>query len=573
MHEKSMAEEKPDALASRLILTRLPMVFSVLVFGFGLAAGILLAFSSNGLQDSAGLIVSVFLVLIGCTLILGAAVFLFRKPLWRRVFGVAESHLEQFAVPLARVAQFAAERDPTGAVKAAGELVQLGLARYAWLSTRRWVLASLTGLIAAMAALSGTALLFRQNQLIEVQSQLLSEQNVRIGEQTELLSEQNVRIVEQTVLLEQQVELAEAARNAELAVEITNIAAALGEAADRALSGEDFRTVNVLDPETDLSRALILRITSISRALKPYRFLDTGARAGDPSDRMRVAMQRRRHDLPTAYARMATYNGWSDPDGQTHLIDRPTSPERGQLLSVLVTGGVRNLETFGISGLDLSYAHLPSVDLGVFTAQLVNLAVADFTGGYLSDIDFGGATLENARFVRGNLLRCDFSVLDSGRVRTPIRAGDAPFPTLASGADFSDAYIGDSSFSGAWLLAANFDGALVVATSFAGAELGPATFQGAVLVGVDFTGAGLKSTDLDGAIVFGDDALDRIAAQAQPDSFVRDRWVAEPIPLDQVMQIPLVYNKLEREFLEAAGPSWRLRRVKPFEDTPPPEGQ
>lgn len=250
-----MAEEDPDPISSRLVLTRLPMVFSVLVFGFGLAAGILLAFSGEGLHDSAGLIVSVFLVLIGCTLILGAVVFAFRKPLWRRVFGMAESHLEQFAVPLARVAQYAAERDPTSAVRAVSELAQLGLARYAWLSTRRWVLASLTGLIAAMAALSGTALLFRQNQLIEVQSQLLADQNLRI--------------VEQTVLLEQQVELAEAARNAELAVEITTIAAALGEAADRALGGEGFRTVNVLDPETDLSRALILRITSISRALKP----------------------------------------------------------------------------------------------------------------------------------------------------------------------------------------------------------------------------------------------------------------------------------------------------------------
>lgn len=284
-------------------------------------------------------------------------------------------------------------------------------------------------------------------------------------------------------------------------------------------------------------------------------------------------MQRRRHDLPTAYARMAAYNGWTDPDGQTHLIDRPASPERGQLLSVLVTGGVRNLETFSISGLDLSYAHLPSVDLGVFTAQLINLALADFTSGYLSDIDFGGATLENARFVRASLRRCDFSVLDGTRARPPIRAADAPFATLASGADFSGAHIDDSSFAGAWLLAASFDGALVVSTSFSGAELGSATVRGAVLVGVDFTGAGLKSTDFDGAIMFGDDALERIAAQAGPGSFIRDRWIAEPITIAQVMKIPLVYNKLERAFVESAGPAWRLRRVKPFEDIAPTDGQ
>ena len=88
-----MPDDISETSAPRLILTRLPMVFSVLVFGFGLAAGFLLAFSGYGLQDSAALIVSVFLVLIGCTLILGAVVFLFRKPLWRRVFGVAESHM------------------------------------------------------------------------------------------------------------------------------------------------------------------------------------------------------------------------------------------------------------------------------------------------------------------------------------------------------------------------------------------------------------------------------------------------------------------------------------------------
>lgn len=150
------------------MMRRLPILFGILVFGFGLAAGFLLAFSSFGLEDSAALLVSVFLALIMGLVVIGAVLLVFRKPLMRRVFGMAESHLEHFAEPLSRIAEGAAARDPTGATAAARELLQRAFARFAWISTRRWIMASLTGLIAAMAALAGTALLFKQNQLLEV---------------------------------------------------------------------------------------------------------------------------------------------------------------------------------------------------------------------------------------------------------------------------------------------------------------------------------------------------------------------------------------------------------------------
>lgn len=534
-----------------------PLAFGALLFAFGLAAGFILAFSGYAVfSDSASFVVTLFLAALFVVALVGVLVFLLRGPLMQRLFGLASAQLELFAAPLAKVAERAIERDPHGATDAARDLVRLALARYAWLSTRRWIVASLTALIAAMAALAGTALLFKQNELLAVQS--------------ELLAQQNARIADQTVLLNQDVELAEAQRNAALAVEITQIAGALGAVAEAVHGRTGPQTANALDPETDLDRALVLRITSISRALKPYRFLEPGVRPGDPADRFRVAMQRRRADLPQTYARMAAYYGWAEPDGQTRLIDRPASPERGQLLNVLVTGGVRNLETFNLAGLDLSHAHLPAIDLGVFSAQLARLAFADFSGAYLTDADFGGASLENARFARASLRRCDFSVLEAGRVRPPIRAEDAPFRTFASGADFSGAYLEDISFAGAWLLAANFDGALAVGASFAGAELGTATLRGAVLARADFAGAGLKSTDFDGAILFGGDPVAALAAAAAPGSFVADRWAADPVALDEVMAIALVFNNVERATLEAAGAPWRLRRVKPFEEAPEP---
>ena len=155
-----------------------PVAFGALLFGFGLAAGVLLAFSGFGLlQDSAGMIITVFLSSIFVLTLVGAILMLFRRPLLRRVFGVADTQLQRFADPLAEVAEGAVARDPLRATGAARDLVRLTLARYAWLSTRRWIVASLTGLIAAMAALAGTALLFKQNELLAVQMGLMQDQN------------------------------------------------------------------------------------------------------------------------------------------------------------------------------------------------------------------------------------------------------------------------------------------------------------------------------------------------------------------------------------------------------------
>lgn len=552
-----MTEESADASAPRLVLTRLPMVFSVLVFGFGLAAGFLLAFSGYGLQDSAALVIMVFLVLIGCTLILGAVVFLFRKPLWRRVFGVAESHLEQFAAPLERVARYAADRDPTGAVKAAGELVHLGLARYAWLSTRRWVLASLTGLIAAMAALSGTALLFRQNQLIEAQSQLLTEQNTRIGEQT--------------VLLEQQVELAEAARNAELAVEITNIAALLGAALDAAQpdngSGADIATlVPVLDPAADISQSLRMRIISASRASKPYRFLEPPLRAYDTVDKIRVASARRKDDLPQFHAGAQAAFRWAEPSDRLRLIDRPSSPERAHLLQVMIGSGLRDLETLNFYGLDLSFAHADDMSVLGVSMQGASLSYASFRRAHIMQSDFGGASLENSRFEGARIQDTTFAAVDATRGKGPWVDTPQVFATALAGASFRDSYLRGVDFTGAQVMAADFDGATLDGVDFSGAFIGGATFRGAVIVEASFAGTALQSVDLDGAYVTRADFIDWLATQAAPGSFVPDRFEIAPSTSDALYKVDSAFRELPPDRLGDGAPAvWRITRVGKFE--------
>lgn len=544
-------------------------LFSVLIFGFGTAAGLLLAFAAAGfVENSGGIIITVFLSALIVIGTLGLLLFLFRRLLLQRLFGVAETQVELFADPMARAATGALDGDSAAAVAAARDLVALGLARYAWLAARRWVIASLTALIAAMAALAGTALLFKQNTLLEAQ--------------TVLLGRQNDKIEAQTVLLQQDVQLAEAARNAAIAVALTDIAASVGAVADRtsgalasglAASGQGQSPldamVNVIDPLTDLDHSLMLRIVSLSRAARPYRFLDTGLLPDDPNDRLRVAMQARRNDLPQAWARMADAYGWGEPLEGNRLIDRPSSPERGQLLQILLSGGVRDLAVLNHFGLDLSFADFQNGDVIMMNAMGGKFAYADFSGAQVRQSDLGGASFENARFRRADLRGTNFGAVTAERLRPPYPESGLPYATFLSGADFSGAVIRDTGFAGATMLAAVLDDALLIGTDFSGATLAAAQFRRAVIVTANFDAADLKSADFDGAVVFGEAALDRIEAAAAPGRFRKDRFRAEPMTPAEVMSLRAVQiNLSEAELAKLTGgaQAYRLVRTAAFEE-------
>ncbi|MEZ5777800.1 MAG: pentapeptide repeat-containing protein [Paracoccaceae bacterium] len=555
-HEPGRRDTSPSAAGSAFLL---------LVFTFGIAAGLMVAVVGAGvLEENASLIFTIFSAAIVVVAIVGGLVLLFRRPIMRRILGVTDTRIESFADPLSQVARAAMDRDPGLALGGARDLVVRGLALYGWLATRRWIVMSLTALIAAMAALAGTALLFRQNELIAAQSGLLEQQNQKIEAQTALLA--------------QDVQLAEAARNAMLAVEITEIAALVGGAADAAMAdmeaeaaGLDRFTnmINVLDPAADLGRGLVLRIVSASRAARPYRFLDPGFRAEDDVDKMQVAMQRRRDELGATYARMAKTFGWTDGSAGNRLIDRPASPERGQLLQVLTSGGIRNLEALNHLGLDLSFAYFPGADLYLMTAQGARLSYADFGAGAIRECDFGGAYLENTRFRRARIQNTTFAVVQEEKVRAPWRPEDAPYSSYLSGADFDGATLIDVDFTGAFLMASSFDGALLVRTNFNDASLGAATLRGAVLMAPKFDGAILKLADLDGAVVFGEDFLTNLEAAANEGTFAAPSLRMEPMTLADVMAISEVGNAFyEEEVVEITEglPAFRLVRIGALED-------
>ncbi len=543
-------------------------IYPILFFCFGIAAGILISFSGIGyLEDSGALIASVFLAALLVILGIGVILYAARRLISKRVFGFAEVQIEEMATPLANIADRAIARDPVGATTAARDLAAMALAKYAAIMMRRWIITSLTALIAAMAALAGTALLFKQNQLIETQSGLLTEQNVRISEQT--------------TLLEQQVQLAEADRNAQIAAGITQIGAELGAVVDRL--AKEYETdvgkpmsndINVTAMK-DLPRALVLRIVSTSQAAKPYRFLDLAIQSASNEEKARVAFQRRRAEFPNTYARLANVSGWVEPSPVVQLIDRPASPERGQLLMTLFAAGMRNLEPLNLVGLDLSYALMINANVINVSAQGGILDHSDFTGSHVVESDFGGAALENARFLRCVIRNSSFAHLTPERVRPPYTKAMAPdMSTRATGIDFRSAYIVESDFTRAQLVAGNFDGALLLKTNLTEASLGLSTFRNAILLAPVLKGVDLKSADFDGAIFFGHDVLANLATQAAPGRFVPDRFTVEPVTRDVIMNIPIVLRNLTLEEIDIAtnsAPAWRIKRMKSFDDGEPPK--
>lgn len=559
-----MANETTDDLLVDLGARRFSVAFSVMFFVFGTAAGFLLAFTGLGfLEDSAATIAGVFLVLIVALALAGLGVYALRRRILSRLFGIAQAQVDVFAGPLAEVAAGAARRDPEQAAQSARRLIQVALARYAWLATRRWIITSLTALIAAMAALAGTALLFKQNALLGEQIVLLAEQNWRIQQQNELLDRQ-------TMMLSQDIELTEAARNAGLAVEVTSVAALLGEAADRATAaggtGTSTEVLPVIDVRRDLERSLIFRVIAVSQAFRPYRFLEPGINVANDADRIRHALFAQRDAAPDVWARVAQANGWEDADLGTRLIDRPASPERGQLLRVMLANGVHDLDLFNFYGLDLSFAYAQSLSVTLTSLRHAMLPFADLSYASLAQTDLSGARLSSVRFRRAQILRCILSSIAPQDVREPFSTDQAiSFSTEIAGADFSNALIVDTTFARAQAIAAIFDRALMIAPDFTGTALSVASFHGAILVNPRWQGAFLAEANFDGAFVFGADPLGQMAAEAATDTFSGDRYRAEPVDAQTVLA------GSDWDYLTPDGltemthglQAWRLVRVQP----------
>ncbi|WP_298423237.1 pentapeptide repeat-containing protein [uncultured Kordia sp.] len=236
------------------------------------------------------------------------------------------------------------------------------------------------GIITLLIALLPTILLFQQNQLIKSQNKLFGVQNEKVQLQNDLIKKQNKRIDQQTFLTEA------SRRSSQMFI--------MGEVLSDI--NEELESAN--NEERVLSNALVGRIISLSMAMKPYRYLENDS-----------------------------------------LIQKPLSPERGQLLISLIESRMDSLLFINriIKNANFNYAELQSAnmkdanlkwaDLRASNFKHANLGGADLTfadlsdsdmsfakmiGGTFFETDFSNANLHGANFGSAKLIEANFNYAD-----------------------------------------------------------------------------------------------------------------------------------------------------------------
>lgn len=531
------------------------IIVVLVIFTLGILTGIPVAlFGLDFFVENALIIFGLLFGLLVISSVLAGLVIAFRRPILKSVVRRSEVEMERFARPMSQVAKYAAEQKVDEAMEAAREVGELMLARYAWVSTRRWLIATITAFVAAIAALSGSALLFQQNQLLRAQGLLMSDQTDRLTDQTQLL--------------EQQIELGEAQRSTSIVPEILEIGAQVGlETSALMTDGRE----NPIFFDEELSNALRGRIIAASSAARPYRYLNSALVRASESELTALALSRRddleklqRSVQDSRDADMAI--GGVARDGE--LVDRPLSPERGQLLSILFNARVLTTEWLTLNGADFSFAEVRMRTFGVLSLKHALLRFADFSGVQVRSGVFGAAFLEQARFRRAVISNTDFSGIRNEDIQPP-QQGDPSIEvwrTQMAGADFRGAVITDTLFRSVNGAGVNFDYALLNGADFSDAVLGGSTFRNTIIGDNVFENADLRSVDFDGAYVFDAGFLGRLETQAAPETFERERFTLEPVELSDLEAHP---NSIQlwyiEGYVESSASAWRVTRVGEFE--------
>jgi len=518
-----------------------PVGIGLLLFTLGIGVGFPLAIvGSEFLSVNADVVVTIVLTALFILCVIGTVFLIFRQRILRYLFNVSSAQLEQFAGPLAETARHIVDRKADAAASSAEKLTKLAFARWAWISTRRWLIGSLTGLLAAMAALAGTALLFRQN---------------------ELLATQTVRLEQQNDLIKTQIGLGEAQRTAGLLPALLDIGAGLAGETEALL--KDGRQSPIFQL-SEISQGLRARMVATTLAVRPYRYLQ-GA-AVDPRDTeglIRHALSRRPEILKNPEITRRDLSR----DPASTLIDRPTSPERGVIIALLHGAGIHQTELLSFVGADFSFADIRVPTLNLISFKFARLRFADFSRVYINSISFGAAELDHARFRHAVIKKCSFSGIPGDQVEPPYASDPSisNFRSNLAGVDFSNATILETGFSSINGLAMNFDNAILSQVNFDGAAISGSTFRNTVLVATSFKGTDVKSIDLDGAYVFEEDFLNRIAKETAKGTFVKGRFAAEAVDLSELGNHPMA-NQLFAipETLISDKQLYRIKRVDEF---------
>lgn len=340
MSDKQLPKPTPETHNDKLLI-------GLLVGG---ALGFLIFWSLDKIAVHAE---TLFIILVAVVLLMALLLVLvtwFRKRIIRKFFGKdiafetvitdTQETLELFSDNVAKNLPIEAEKKEQIRVFAP-KLINYIL----WSNFRNWGLRIFTSFILGLGGLVTTILILNQNKLFENQNRLFQKQNLSFERQNKLVENQNKRIEQQTNLLEAD------RRSAQVFI--------MGEV----LSDLNKELEDPKNTQRTLSNTLVGRIISLSRAMKPYRYLENDT-----------------------------------------LIKKPLSPERGQLLISLVESKIDS--TFFVDRIlanaDFSYADLKGANL-----NKANLSSIDLSDAVLSDADLRDVNLTLADLSYGNFRYAD----------------------------------------------------------------------------------------------------------------------------------------------------------------------
>ncbi len=254
--------------------------------------------------------------------------------------------------------------------------------------------------ITFLIALIPLILLFQQNRILRSQTTLFEKQNEKLDSQNELFSKQNEYFDKQNLRLDQQTYLLESQRRSSLSFEFNSI---LNNINDQ------------LEKSKQISNSLKGRIIAISRSLKPYKYLNNNGK----------------------------------------LIDKPLSPERGQLLIALTNSDIdkTQLQEIFEAG-DFSYSDLGSEDIeGGLIFRDINFTKINLKKSNLRNVQFYDCT-----FAKGDISKCDlFSsfftncILDDVDLSTSSLAITHFINTSLKNTEFGGNYYNQIKFKGCFL--------------------------------------------------------------------------------------------------------------------------
>ena len=231
---------------------------------------------------------------------------------------------------------------------------------------------------------------------------------------------------------------------------------------------------------------------------------------------------------------------------------------------MLFGNSILQTEQLSFIGADFSFAEYRRNALLGMSLKHALLAFSDFSWTRIVQSSFRGAQLDRAKFENAVIRLSDFSTLSAAEVEPPFDPKDIDsWPTSLVGTSFKNSVLHKDVFNGVHSVVLDFTDAAIAESDFTNASLAGAIFRNAILFENVFEGALLLSLDLEGAIVFDQKFLGQLLAQAQPGSFVANRWRLEPLSAADLAGHPR-YAELTNHVPETrlTGQAWRIRGVE-----------